>query len=379
MGLSASGLPSGGPDVTCRFFLTGALARSDVLSHLLGDTEQDLRPFSLAGYASGAGAFTVIPGLVPALDATTDGQILTCPVEHAKRLRFLAQSFKLAPSDCAVEGEETTIFLVASVENPTLVKAWELTQLPMLLHAIEEIMSYYGRHDVSEVAARMPMILARAHSRVAALQTAPSAIRTALSSENVEVGAERATHEGYFLTRSYRLRHPTFDGGQSEDVVREVFVATDAAIVLPYDPVRDRVLLVEQFRMGPFGRADPLPWVLEPVAGRVDPGEAPETTARRECVEEAGLDLHTLKHVSSHYCSPGCSTEVFHCYVGLCDLPDMAQGQGGLETEHEDIRTHVLSFEDALNLTRTGEANIGPLVLLLLWLERERPRLRSIG
>ena len=70
---------------------------------------------------------------------------------------------------------------------------------------------------------------------------------------------------------------------------------------------------------------------------------------------------------------------MFHCYVGLCDLPDLERGTGGLETEDEDIRTHVLGFEAAMELTRTGEANIGPLVLLLLWLERERPRLRAIA
>lgn len=365
--------------MTRRLFLAGALARADVLSNIFEDKKWALNAFSVHGYALAPGAFDVMPGLVSLAAATTDGQILTCTTEESERLCFVAQSFKLKLKSGVVQDGDVTLFLAAPNESTTRLDAWDSTQLPMVLHAIDEIMSYYGRYEISEVAARMPMILARAHSRVAARQTAPSAVRSALSSENVEVGAERATHEGYFLTRSYRLRHPIFDGGQSEDVVREVFVATDAAIVLPYDPVRDRVLLVEQFRMGSFGRGDPLPWVLEPVAGRVDPGEAPETTARRECVEEAGLDLHTLKHVSSHYCSPGCSTEVFHCYVGLCDLPDMAQGQGGLETEHEDIRTHVLNFDEALNLTRTGEANIGPLVLLLLWLERERPRLRSIG
>ncbi|WP_338547951.1 NUDIX domain-containing protein [Roseovarius phycicola] len=240
-------------------------------------------------------------------------------------------------------------------------------------------MSYWGRRKAVELAPRMPMILARAHSYVVAERSAPATVRSTLTADRVDIHSDRATHEGYFLTRTYGLTHPTFAGGQSAEVAREVFVATDASIVLPYDPVRDRVLLVEQFRMGPFGRGDPLPWVLEPVAGRVDPGEAPEVTAHRECVEEAGLDLRALEHVSSHYCSPGCSTEVFHCYVGLCDLPDLKTGQCGLETEHEDIRTHVLSFEDALNLTRTGEANIGPLVLLLLWLERERPRLRSLA
>ena len=83
------------------------------------------------------------------------------------------------------------------------------------------------------------------------------------------------------------------------------------------------------------------------------------------------------KHISSHYCSPGCSTEYFHCFLGLCDLPDTAGGQGGLETEHEDIRSHILSFDAAMALIPSGEAANGPLVLSLLWLSMERERLRA--
>jgi nudix-type nucleoside diphosphatase (YffH/AdpP family) len=163
----------------------------------------------------------------------------------------------------------------------------------------------------------------------------------------------------------------------SEPLQREVFVATDAALVLPYDPMRDRVLLVEQFRMGPYGRGDPRPWMLEPVAGRIDGGETPEEAAHRECLEEAGLSLRGLERISSHYCTPGYSTEVFHIFLGICDLPDTDKGQGGLATEHEDIRTHVIDFERAMTLLQTGEANNGPLVLSLIWLQRERARLRA--
>ena len=140
----------------------------------------------------------------------------------------------------------------------------------------------------------MPMIMVRAAARVAARASAPTDLRSDMEADHVEIDAQHNRHAGFFLTREFTLRHPLFRGGLSAPVRREVFVATDAAIVLPYDPVRDRVLLVEQFRMGPFGRGDPFPWMLEPVAGRVDPGEPPEETARRECVEEAGLTLDTV-------------------------------------------------------------------------------------
>jgi hypothetical protein len=179
------------------------------------------------------------------------------------------------------------------------------------------------------------MVYSRAAARVAARRPAPAEVRTDTGIDTVEQLTRETPHAGFFLTQSYELRHPNFDGGMSPVVRREVFVATDAAIVLPYDPVRDRVLLVEQFRMGPYGRGD------------------------------------------ARYCTPGCSTEYFHLYLGLCDLPDTTKGRGGLDSENEDIRTHILGFEAAMHLLETGEADNGPLVLSLLWLQRERARIRA--
>jgi len=244
--------------------------------------------------------------------------------------------------------------------------------------AAEVLRGHAGGVPAAEMAARRAMILSRAEARIAARRhPAPTALRSDTPRDAIAEAGVEITHDGFFLTRRYRLRHPRFDGGQSAEVAREVFVATDAALVLPYDPAHDRVLLVEQVRMGPYGRGDPFPWMLEPVAGRVDGGETPEETARRECVEEAGLDLRALEHISSHYCTPGYSTEFFHLFLGLGDLPEERKGRGGLATEHEDIRTHVIGFDAAMDLVTSGEANNGPLVLCLLWLARERARLRE--
>ena len=251
----------------------------------------------------------------------------------------------------------------------------------LLDEASAEVLSGHAQGvPVKEMAARRQMILSRAEARIAARSNpAPMTLRSDTPRDAVTEQGCEITHDGFFVTRRYHLRHPRFDGGQSAEVSREVFVATDAALVLPYDPLRDRVLLVEQFRTGPYGRGDPFPWLLEPVAGRVDGGETPEETARRECIEEAGLDLRALERISSHYCTPGYSTEFFHLFLGLCDLPEARQGRGGLATENEDIRTHVIGFDRAMDLLTSGEANNGPLVLSLLWLARERARLRAAG
>lgn len=244
--------------------------------------------------------------------------------------------------------------------------------------AAREAMGYYQQISAAVLAQKFPMIRARAAAQIAAQTSAPVMRRSAnMQAASVEMLMQEINYSGFFLSKTVELRHPTFAGGQSEKLRREVFFATDATIVLPYDPVRDVVLLVEQFRMGPFGRGDPHPWSLEPVAGRIDAGETPEQAAYRETAEEAGIDLISLEKIASYYPTPGYSTEYFYSFIGICDLPDTAIQIGGLVSEGEDIQTHILPFKQAMDLLTTGEAENGPLVLSLLWLARERPRLRG--
>lgn len=52
---------------------------------------------------------------------------------------------------------------------------------------------------------------------------------------------------------------------------------------------------------------------------------------------------------------------------------------GGLDSEAEDIRTHVIPYARAMDLLRSGEADNGPLIMCLMWLSMERDRLRGIA
>ena len=367
-------------------FVTGPLAWPPLLEIVAGKP-LDGRPRAarLTGAALDVGDDTCFPMLVPAEDGAADGVLVDLPDRLLfDRIEYVAAVLGCTPvpKHIEVDGEARAAIAFlgdgeAKAGAPWDEAAWAGRWGGIALAAAAEIAGYFGRKPARDVAAHLAMLLARAASRVSAANAPPATLRSGTPASQVDVTGREATHAGFFLTHTYELRHPAFDGHESPVLRREVFVATDAAIVLPYDPVRDRLLLVEQFRMGPFGRGDPRPFVLEPVAGRVDAGETPETTAHREAWEEAGLTLHGLEHMTSHYCSPGCSTEFYHCYLGLADLPEMNRGRGGLETEHEDIRTHVLSFEQAMERVESGEANVGPLVLMLLWLQRERPRLRS--
>jgi len=323
-----------------------------------------------------------LPGLVDGGDGVR-GRIVSDP-EAVARLIYIGEALKLGPLQSVRprrDGQAVASRALAGCPGSLdwLAKRWSPALQDTLDHAVREILADMASRPAADLAPTRAMILSRAAARVAAQDSAPTDLRSDARADAVEECRVDIPHAGFFRTLSYHLRHPHFDGGKSPTLRREVFVATDAALVLPYDPVRDRVLLVEQFRLGPYGRGDPHPWMLEPVAGRIDAGEVPEDTARRECREEAGLDLRALEKISKHYCTPGYSTEVFHLFLGICDLPDLAQGRGGLATEHEDIRTHVVGFGQAMDLLQSGEANNGPLILGLIWLQRERARLRAAG
>lgn len=237
------------------------------------------------------------------------------------------------------------------------------------------VMRAWGRSPAEQVARRLPSLRVEAASRVRAAAAAGRGLRA--GSGEVEAGGVQPSHAGFFELDLHRLRHRRFDGGLSPWLVREVFVVGDAVTVLPYDPLRDRVLLVEQMRMGPLGRGDPLPWQLEAIAGRIDPGETPEEAARREAVEEAGLGLGALEKVAEYYPTPGAVTEYLYSYVGLCDLPDGVAGVFGAAEEAEDIKGHLLSFDRLVEIMASGEVGNAPLLLTVLWLQRERGRLRG--
>lgn len=223
-----------------------------------------------------------------------------------------------------------------------------------------------------------PMIWSRAHAALRASQTVtPATLRHAAQPGDFDLQDARPPQGQFFRFAAMTLTHRRFDGGRSPKLAREMMVGADAALVLPYDPGRDRVLLVEQFRPGAARRGDPNPWTLEPVAGIVDAGETPQDAALRECAEEAGVTPRALERMFAVYASPGSTTDHFYCYLGLCDLPDDLPRRGGLAEEAEDLRLHLLGLDAALALIDSGEASAAPLVAMLLWLARQRGRIRD--
>lgn len=194
-------------------------------------------------------------------------------------------------------------------------------------------------------------------------------------SHRFQIQQRQRLHDGYLKVDRFRLRHGLYEGGYSETVQRECMLRGHAVAVLPYDPVADCVLLVEQFRIGAL-EDERGAWILETIAGMAEPGEAPQTVARRESEEEAGIQLGELELIADYLPSPGCSDERVRLYCGVFDSQD-AGGVFGLDEEQEDIHALVLPLDEALDMADDRVIRSAMPLIGLQWLARHRRRLRE--
>jgi nudix-type nucleoside diphosphatase (YffH/AdpP family) len=262
-------------------------------------------------------------------------------------------------------------------DTPWNLADWQRAHGALTREVAREAMGLVGQIPAADLPGRWPVLAARAQTRLNA-RSQPAPRRDGLPDVSAVHPVKRdVPYDAFFRLEDHHLRYPNFAGGMSAVVSRVAFVAVDAVTVLPYDPQRDRVLVVDQFRVGAYARGDTQPWTLEPVAGRVDGGETYEQTAHREAREEAGLRLDRLERIGSYYPSPGALTEYLVSYIGLCDLPDAQAGLYGMAGEAEDIRTRLIPFDTLMDMTRDGRVQTGPLFISALWLAAERDRLRA--
>lgn len=192
--------------------------------------------------------------------------------------------------------------------------------------------------------------------------------------QDVEIISKEILFKGFFRMIKYRFRHKLFEGGWSEVIEREMFERGHAAALLPYDPVSDQVVLIEQIRVGALEHAHP--WQLEIVAGIIDTDESPEQVVRREASEEAGILVEELAKVTSYYPSSGGCSEKLDVYVGKVDA-STAHGIHGLDYEGEDIRVHVVSRETAYQWIVEGKFENGASIIALQWLQLNHQSLRE--
>lgn len=195
------------------------------------------------------------------------------------------------------------------------------------------------------------------------------------SEPNVEVLEKTICFEGFFRIEKYRLRHRLFSGGWSHPLVREVFERGHAAAVLPYDPVRDEVILIEQFRVGALAAPDGS-WLLEIVAGVIEAGETAQDVAKRESIEEADCIISDLIPLYDFFVSPGGATERVALFCGRVDSAH-AGGVHGAAEEGEDIKVHVVPLDTALTLLHAGKITSASAIIALQWLALNRAAVRT--
>ncbi|MBT1728951.1 ADP-ribose diphosphatase [Enterobacter quasimori] len=192
---------------------------------------------------------------------------------------------------------------------------------------------------------------------------------------DVEIIARETLYSGFFSMDLYRFRHRLFNGEMSGEIKREIFERGHAAVLLPFDPVLDEVVLVEQIRIAAYDVSES-PWLLEMVAGMIEEGESVEDVARREALEEAGLVVGRTKPVLSYLASPGGTSERLSIMVGEVDATT-AEGIHGLADENEDIRVHVVSREQAYQWVEEGKIDNAASVIALQWLQLHYQTLRN--
>ncbi|MER2493499.1 ADP-ribose diphosphatase [Catenovulum sediminis] len=183
--------------------------------------------------------------------------------------------------------------------------------------------------------------------------------------KDVKVVAKESLFSRFFKVSLVSFQHRLFAGGWSEVVQRELFERGDAVVVLPYDPVADEIIMIEQIRIGCIENAEH-PWAFELVGGMVDEGQTIESVAHRETQEETGLLIDELVPMQSYLSSCGGTSERIYLYLAKVDATKAAD-ICGLDYEHEDIRVHRFCRKQVMHWLDAGKIENASALIALQW------------
>ncbi len=190
-----------------------------------------------------------------------------------------------------------------------------------------------------------------------------------------QITHKEVAYTGFFRLEKYWLKHTLYGGGWSEEICRELFIRGSCVAVLLYDPHADKVVLIEQFRIGALLQPDRA-WLMEIVAGAIEEGETAEQVAYRESLEEAGCEILELLEISQFFTTPGGAAEKITLFCGKVDSSQVG-GIHGLAEEGEDILVRTVDFDDAYNMLTNGEIESAIPIIAIQWLALNRERLKQ--
>lgn len=196
-----------------------------------------------------------------------------------------------------------------------------------------------------------------------------------MSKKQFEVLDKQTVYQGFFRLEQYTLKHTLFNGGWSQPITRELFRRGNCVAVLLYDPDRDEVVLIEQFRVGAVYEPQRA-WLIEIVAGAIEDGETAEDVAYREAIEEAGCEIKELLEIQQFYTTPGGCSERITLFCGRVDSTAVG-GVHGLVEEDEDIRVSAVKFADVFQMLEDGLIESGIPIIAIQWLYIHRDTLKT--
>ncbi|MGZ5076378.1 MAG: NUDIX domain-containing protein [Methylobacter sp.] len=186
---------------------------------------------------------------------------------------------------------------------------------------------------------------------------------------------QETVYRGFFRVEKYRLKHTLFGGGWSSEITRELFNRGRCVAVLLYDPDNDKIVLIEQFRVGAILNPDKA-WLVEIVAGAIEEGETAEDVAYRESLEEAGCAIQKLMVISEFYTTPGGSSEWITLFCGKVDSSQVG-GIYGLDHEDEDIFVRAVDFDEVYRMLENGEIDSATPIIAIQWLALNKQKLKQ--
>lgn len=198
-------------------------------------------------------------------------------------------------------------------------------------------------------------------------------LTTKYGQKDSTIHSEKTLHRDFFEIRRFAVSFRQFDGTWTPTIQRDLFVRGNTVAVVLYDPKREKVILLEQFRIGAHDMPQG-PWLFEIVAGMMEAGESPDAVAKRETLEEAGCQIERLIPIYRFLTSPGGTDECVNLYCGLVDSENVG-GVHGVADEYEDILVHVLTLAEALAMMEDGRICNALAIIALQWLALKRTTL----
>lgn len=195
-----------------------------------------------------------------------------------------------------------------------------------------------------------------------------SCIDKRVKMRKVKIESKRYVLNDFFKVEEAQLRFEQFNGKMSGLVRRLSLERGNSVAVLVFNSDTQKLLLINQFRYPTYQNGPG--WMIETIAGIIDPGETPEEAARREAHEETGLNVTALEFISVFYPSPGgCSEKIFLYFAEVSGKNSRHKLIGGIAREDENILSMEFSLNEAVEKIRSGEIQDGKTIIGIFWLE----------